>query len=74
MALSVTWVEYGTLEGMASEDTTPNSARREITVRRAPKFVPFMILGAVVGAIVAGQLREIALLRLSGLISEGVNA
>ena len=38
---------------MASEDTTPNSARREITVRRAPKFVPFMILGAVVGAIVA---------------------
>ena len=38
---------------MASEDTTPNTARREITVRRAPKFVPFMILGAVVGAIVA---------------------
>lgn len=53
MALTVTWVRNGTLEDMASEDTTPNTARREITVRRAPKFVPFMILGAVVGAIVA---------------------
>jgi hypothetical protein len=48
-----TQTRNGTLEGMASEDTTPNTARREITVRRAPKFVPFMILGAVVGAIVA---------------------
>ncbi|UVJ39068.1 hypothetical protein [Arthrobacter sp. CJ23] len=52
---------------MASEDTNttgagPNSgnnpgggapARRGITVRRAPKFVPFMALGAVVGIIIA---------------------
>lgn len=30
--------------------------RRELTVRRAPKYVPFMIAGAVVGAIVAGIL------------------
>ncbi|MFB9713423.1 hypothetical protein ACFFPI_04555 [Arthrobacter methylotrophus] len=27
--------------------------RRGITVRRAPKFVPFMVLGAVIGIIVA---------------------
>ncbi|MGO4587971.1 hypothetical protein [Paenarthrobacter sp. 2TAF44] len=42
---------------MASEDTNAQSgngtARREITVRRAPRFVPFMILGAIVGAIAA---------------------
>lgn len=30
--------------------------RRELTFRRAPKYVPFMIAGAVAGAIVAGIL------------------
>ncbi|MCQ9164827.1 MULTISPECIES: hypothetical protein [unclassified Arthrobacter] len=30
--------------------------RRELTVRRAPKYVPFMIAGAVVGVIVAAIL------------------
>ena len=32
---------------MASEDTP--AERREITVRRAPKYVPFLILGGLVG-------------------------
>ena len=32
---------------MASEQ--PPAERREITVRRAPKYVPFLILGALVG-------------------------
>ena len=36
---------------MASEDTP--AERREITVRRAPKYVPFLILGGIVGVIVA---------------------
>lgn len=36
---------------MASEDTPLE--RREITVRRAPKYVPFLILGGLVGIIVA---------------------
>lgn len=36
---------------MASEDTS--AERREITVRRAPKYVPFLILGGLVGIIVA---------------------
>ncbi|CAN7554486.1 hypothetical protein [Arthrobacter sp. LjRoot14] len=36
---------------MASEDTP--AERREITVRRAPKYVPFLILGGLVGIIVA---------------------
>ncbi|MDV8148845.1 hypothetical protein [Arthrobacter sp. B10-11] len=36
---------------MASEDTPVE--RREITVRRAPKYVPFLILGGLVGIIVA---------------------
>jgi hypothetical protein len=36
---------------MASEDTP--AERREITVRRAPKYVPFLILGGLVGVIVA---------------------
>ena len=36
---------------MASEDTP--AERREITVRRAPKYVPFLILGGIVGIIVA---------------------
>jgi hypothetical protein len=44
---------------MASEDPTPErdeiterehiAERREITVRRAPKYVPFLILGGLVG-------------------------
>ena len=37
---------------MASDDhRTPE--RREITVRRAPKYVPFLILGGIVGIAVA---------------------
>jgi hypothetical protein len=32
---------------MASEQ--PPAERREVTVRRAPKYVPFLILGALVG-------------------------
>ena len=36
---------------MASEDTP--AERREFTVRRAPKYVPFLILGGLVGIIVA---------------------
>jgi hypothetical protein len=33
---------------MASDDH-PTPERREITVRRAPKYVPFLILGGMVG-------------------------
>ncbi|WP_104137632.1 hypothetical protein [Arthrobacter sp. ZGTC131] len=33
---------------MASDDH-PTPERREITVRRAPKYVPFLILGGIVG-------------------------
>lgn len=36
---------------MTSEQHSPE--RREITIRRAPRFVPFMALGAVVAFIVA---------------------
>ncbi len=36
---------------MAYEETP--AERREVTVRRAPKYVPFLILGAVVGIIAA---------------------
>lgn len=39
------------LDGMAFEETP--AERREVTVRRAPKYVPFLILGAVVGIIAA---------------------
>ena len=42
---------------MASDDPTPERheipERREITVRRAPKYVPFLILGGLVGIAVA---------------------
>ncbi|WP_240615261.1 hypothetical protein [Arthrobacter ruber] len=31
----------------------PASASREVTIRRAPKFVPFMLLGALAGFLVA---------------------
>jgi MFS family permease len=36
---------------MSSEEIP--AERREVTVRRAPKYVPFLILGAVVGVVVA---------------------
>ena len=36
---------------MASEE--PPAERREVTVRRAPKYVPFLILGALVGIVAA---------------------
>lgn len=36
---------------MAFEETP--AERREVTVRRAPKYVPFLIAGAVAGAVVA---------------------
>lgn len=36
---------------MAFEETP--AERREVTVRRAPKYVPFLILGALVGVAVA---------------------
>ena len=39
----------------ASAAKTPVE-RRELTVRRAPKYVPFLIAGAVAGAIVAAIL------------------
>lgn len=39
------------LDGMAFEETP--AERREVTVRRAPKYVPFLILGALVGAAAA---------------------
>lgn len=48
---------------MTSQPVDPTAAaaqvpgeRRELSVRRAPKFVPFMIAGALVGVIVAGIL------------------
>ncbi|MDQ0031994.1 hypothetical protein [Arthrobacter bambusae] len=46
----------GTSQKSTSQNgTSPNSTpeRRGITVRRAPKFVPFMGLGGVIGIIVA---------------------
>ncbi|MDR6416438.1 hypothetical protein [Pseudarthrobacter sulfonivorans] len=36
---------------MPSEETP--AERREVTIRRAPKYVPFLILGALVGAAAA---------------------
>lgn len=36
---------------MTSEQHSPE--RREITIRRAPRFVPFMVLGAVAAFVVA---------------------
>jgi hypothetical protein len=41
----------GTAQGGTAQDGGPE--RRGITVRRAPKFVPFMVLGGVVGIIIA---------------------
>jgi H+/Cl- antiporter ClcA len=34
----------------------PASGRRQVTVRRAPRFVPFLVLGALLGAAVAAIL------------------
>ena len=46
---------------MTSQPVDPSAAatsgpgeRRELTVRRAPKFVPFMIVGALLGVVAAG--------------------
>jgi hypothetical protein len=39
-----------------SSPETPAPERREVTVRRAPKYVPFLILGALVGIAVAAFL------------------
>ncbi|OFI37071.1 hypothetical protein BIU82_08110 [Arthrobacter sp. SW1] len=36
-----------------SSNSTDGTSERRITVRRAPRFVPFMVLGGVVGIIVA---------------------
>ncbi|MET3812247.1 hypothetical protein [Arthrobacter sp. UYEF3] len=38
---------------MASEDTPVAPERRAVTVRRAPKYVPFLIAGALAGVAVA---------------------
>jgi hypothetical protein len=38
---------------MASEDTPVAPERRAVTVRRAPKYVPFLIAGALLGVVVA---------------------
>lgn len=35
------------------EAPSPSPAVREVTVRRAPKFVPFMALGAILGFLAA---------------------
>jgi len=43
---------YGSrLDGMSSDQ--PPAERREVSVRRAPKYVPFLILGALAGIIAA---------------------
>ena len=44
-----------TLNGMSSPET-PAPERREITVRRAPKYVPFLVLGGLLGIVVAAFL------------------
>ena len=38
---------------MASEDTPVAPERRSVTVRRAPKYVPFLIAGGLLGIVVA---------------------
>jgi len=38
---------------MPSEDTPAAPERRSVTVRRAPKYVPFLIAGALLGVVVA---------------------
>ncbi|MGY2744904.1 hypothetical protein [Arthrobacter sp. UYCu723] len=39
-----------------SSPETPAPGRREVTVRRAPKYVPFLILGGLLGVAVAAIL------------------
>jgi hypothetical protein len=39
-----------------SSPESPASGRRNVTVRRAPKFVPFLVLGALLGFAVAAIL------------------
>src|SRR6478752_9180063 len=39
------------LDGMSFEETP--AERREVTVRRAPKYVPFLVVGALLGVIAA---------------------
>lgn len=43
--------QNGSSQNHAAQDGSPE--RRGVTVRRAPKFVPFMVLGGVVGIIIA---------------------
>lgn len=38
---------------MAPEDTPAAPERRSVTVRRAPRYVPFLILGGLLGVVVA---------------------
>ena len=38
---------------MAPEDTPVAPERRSVTVRRAPKYVPFLIAGGLLGVVVA---------------------
>lgn len=38
---------------MAPEDTPVAPERRSVTVRRAPRYVPFLILGGLLGVVVA---------------------
>ena len=38
---------------MAPEDTPAAPERRSVTVRRAPRYVPFLILGGLLGVAVA---------------------
>jgi peptidoglycan/LPS O-acetylase OafA/YrhL len=39
-----------------SSPETPASGRRNVTVRRAPKYVPFLVLGALLGIALAALL------------------
>ncbi|KRE79289.1 hypothetical protein [Arthrobacter sp. Soil763] len=41
---------------MAPEDTPAAPERRAVTVRRAPKYVPFLIAGGLLGVVVAAIL------------------
>ncbi|MCA4134734.1 hypothetical protein [Arthrobacter sp. M4] len=36
-----------------SDSSTSGAERRDVVVRRAPRFVPFMILGGIIGIILA---------------------
>lgn len=43
----------GTPEPLEGTGRPEGTARREVTIRRAPRFIPFMALGAVLGFIAA---------------------